>query len=316
MGKEIRIEFEHAFYHVISRGNTRSKIFKNDIDKLKFLEYLQKLNNKFEVKIHAYCLMRNHYHLLLETPRGNLSKVMHKLNTSYTNYYNYSNNRSGHLFSGRYKAILVEKDRYAQVLSAYIHLNPVRAKLEDRPGKYEWDSFKYYSGENMNLPEFMSTELILGYFDNDKSIAQQKYIEYINEQADLRKDPFKKLKAGVILGSEPYMKWLRENIKYDKRIDVKISFSKEQRKARLTEKKIRNIISMETGLNDNFKKKILIYLLRENTPLSLKQIGKKFGIKESAVNMIVKRFLDKVDKNKELKDKVDILIEKIKVCNV
>jgi len=127
MSRDIRIEYKNAFYHVTSRGNTRSRIFKKDEDRIKFLNYLEQLHDKFDVKIHSYCLMSNHYHLLLETPQGNLSKVMHKLNTSYTNYYNYCNHRTGHLFSGRYKAILVEKDSYAQMLSAYIHLNPVIA---------------------------------------------------------------------------------------------------------------------------------------------------------------------------------------------
>jgi len=316
MGKEIRIEFEHAFYHVISRGNTRSRIFKKDRDRKKFLEYLQAINDKYSIKIHAYCLMGNHYHLLLETPQGNLSKAMHKLNTSYTNFYNYHHKRSGHLFSGRYRAILVEKDNYAQVLSAYIHLNPVRAGIVTKPDEYEWSSFKYYSKELVNLPDFMSNDLILSYFDRDIKVASQKYISYMKERADSRKNPLNEIKAGVILGSEHYIEWIRKNIGFDSRLGEKIKQSQKQKSAKSIEKHIRKLISDDMEINEKLKRKILIYLLRENTPHSLKEIGREFGIKASAINMIVKRFKDKIAREEELKNKIDMIIEKVKMCNV
>ncbi|MCK9224296.1 MAG: transposase [Candidatus Muirbacterium halophilum] len=174
MARKLRIEYEGAFYHIITRGNTRSRIFKCDSDRLKFIEYLSEVHKKYGVIIHAYCLMGNHYHLLLETPYGNLRKAMHKLNTSYTNYYNYKHDRIGHLFSGRYKAILVEKENYALVLSSYIHLNPLRADIVKNISDYSWSSYKYYIS-NCKKPDFLDTKMILNLYGN----SREDYIKYV-----------------------------------------------------------------------------------------------------------------------------------------
>jgi len=115
------------------------------------------------------------------------------------------------LFSGRYKAILVEKDSYAQILSAYIHLNPVRAKMAVKdPGEYQWSSCKYYFSEKEE-PEFLETGIILGYFDRNRKRAQQKYVEYLKEQTTLKNDPFSEVRANAVLGNDKYLEWLKEN---------------------------------------------------------------------------------------------------------
>jgi len=122
VARQLRIEYKGAFYHVISRGTGRDKIFLNDKDKLKFLEKLGEAVDKFNLKIHSYVLMNNHYHLLKETPEGNLSKAMHYINTSYSNWVKSKHQIIGSVFQGRYKSILVEKEAYFLTLSAYIHL--------------------------------------------------------------------------------------------------------------------------------------------------------------------------------------------------
>ena len=116
-------------------------------DREKFLEYLESATQRYDARIHAYCLMDNHYHPLLETPSSNLSQIMRHINGAYTNYFNVKRRRSGHLFQGRYKAILVEMDEYAKELSRYLHLNPVRAKMVQTPETYEWSSYRYYIGQ-------------------------------------------------------------------------------------------------------------------------------------------------------------------------
>ena len=126
MGRPLRISFPGAFYHVTSRGNERRSIYQTNRDFEKFIGYLESATERYGARIHCFCLMTNHYHLLLETPRGNLQAILHHLNTGYTNYFNTKKKRVGHLFQGRYKAILVEKDHYALELSRYIHLNPVK----------------------------------------------------------------------------------------------------------------------------------------------------------------------------------------------
>jgi len=110
MGRQLRIEYPGAHYHVTSRGSERKDVFKSQKDREQFLRYLESAVSRYDAVIHSYCLMSNHYHLLLETPAGNLSKIMQHINGAYTNYYNVKRKRSGHLFQGRYKAIVIEAD--------------------------------------------------------------------------------------------------------------------------------------------------------------------------------------------------------------
>ncbi|MDY6972201.1 MAG: transposase, partial [Thermodesulfobacteriota bacterium] len=145
MARPLRIEFPHAFYHVTSRGNERKAIYKSQRDREKFLVYLKSATERYGAVIHLYCLMGNHYHLLVETPLGNLSQIMHHINGAYTTYFNIKRKRSGHLFQGRYRAILVDIDEYAKHLCRYVDLNPVRAGLSEDPENYRWSSCRYYT---------------------------------------------------------------------------------------------------------------------------------------------------------------------------
>ena len=133
MARPLRIEYPGAFYHVTSRGNERKDIFKSNTDRAMFLSYLSSAQEKYEAVVHAYCLMSNHYHLMIETPQGNLSQIMKYINSSYTNFFHIKRNRPGHLVQGRYNAILVEADAYATELSRYIHLNPASSAIGVRP---------------------------------------------------------------------------------------------------------------------------------------------------------------------------------------
>ena len=155
MARHLRLEFEGAIYHVTSRGNERSNIFADDRDKERFLAKLGESVEQYHVRLYAYTVMSNHYHLLVETPRANVAKFMQQLNTSYTMYYNVRHNRVGHVFSGRYKAKVVAGDEYLLTLTRYIHLNPVKVKgVKDRslPEKtvylrgYRWSSYPGYAG--------------------------------------------------------------------------------------------------------------------------------------------------------------------------
>jgi putative transposase len=128
MARPLRIEYPGAYYHVTSRSNERRAIFADDTDKRRFLEILETTSNLFGAEVHGYVLMRNHFHLILMTPTANLQKFMQRFNTSYTVYFNRRHHRTGHLFQGRYKALLIDRDTYLLELSRYLHLNPVRIK--------------------------------------------------------------------------------------------------------------------------------------------------------------------------------------------
>ena len=168
MARPLRIEFPGAIYHVTSRGNERKAVYKSQRDREKFISYLESATERYEAVIHVYCLMDNHYHLLIETPAGNLSQIMHHVNRVYTTYFNTKRSRAGHLFQGRYKAILIDADEYAKELSRYIHLNPVRAGIAETPTEYKWSSCQYYTVKK-KAPEWLKRQFILGYFDQKKT---------------------------------------------------------------------------------------------------------------------------------------------------
>ena len=144
MARPLRIEYKGAFYHITARGNERKRIFFSKADYEKFKDYLGKAQDKYGYLLHCYMLMTNHYHMLIETPNPNMSKLMHYLNGSYTGYINRRRKRSGHLFQGRYKAILVDADSYFLELSRYIHLNPVRANIVSNPEDCPYSSYSTY----------------------------------------------------------------------------------------------------------------------------------------------------------------------------
>ncbi|MFH1991682.1 MAG: transposase, partial [Pseudomonadota bacterium] len=183
MARPLRIAYPGAFYHVTSRGNERKAVFKSKRDREKFFEYLGTATRRYDALIHSFCLMDNHYHLLIETPSGNLPQIMHHINGAYTTYFNMKRARSGHLFQGRYKAVLVDIDEYAKELSRYIHLNPVRAKMVEVPEAYDWSSYNFYTGEK-KPPEWLYRDFILGYFGSKVSAAQNGYRQFVSSMVN------------------------------------------------------------------------------------------------------------------------------------
>ncbi len=133
MSRPYRLEAKNTLYHLTSRGDDRKKIYASEYDHKKFMEYVLKAKERFKFRLYAYVLMTNHYHLLIETLQANLSKIMHYINSSYTTYYNVKRKKAGHLFQGRYKSLIVDKDSYFLELTKYIHLNPVKAGIVELP---------------------------------------------------------------------------------------------------------------------------------------------------------------------------------------
>ena len=200
MARPLRIEYPGAFYHITSRGNERKDIFRSARDREKFLSYPESSTQRYAAVIHVYCLLTNHYHLLLETPLGNLSQIMRHINGAYTTYFNSRRQRSGHLFQGRYKAIVVDADEYAGELSRYIHLNPVRAGIVERPEEYQWSSYQCYIGYRKK-PQWLKTDFISEYFGKKVSTAQKRYRKFVNAFVDKGYgSPLEDTVASTILG--------------------------------------------------------------------------------------------------------------------
>ena len=202
MSRKPRIEYEGAFYHVISRGNRKESIFLGDRDRERFLEKLKEYKKRYGFILYSYALMNNHIHLLLETKRAPLSKIMQGILQSHTQWHNRRYNTVGHLFQGRYKAILCDKDSYLLQLVRYIHLNPLRAGIKD-PMDYIWTSHRLYLGYNSS--ELVNTWLVLSQFSRNKDRARRLYKEFICEGLDEGEDmEFYKIRSQRILGDEGF----------------------------------------------------------------------------------------------------------------
>jgi REP element-mobilizing transposase RayT len=207
MGRAWRIEFEGALYHILSRGNEQRDIFFDDTDRRMFLEAIGEMAQRFEVDPFAYVLMGNHYHLLLRTCRANLSKGMQWLGVTYTNRVNARHSRSGHLFQGRFKSMLVQNDAYLMRLSYYIHRNPLRAGMVERLADYPWSSYRAYAYGKL-AAEWLNTEVILSQLANAGNMHKayrENTQKYAGEESRLWED----LHHGFILGTDQFVKEIK-----------------------------------------------------------------------------------------------------------
>jgi REP element-mobilizing transposase RayT len=184
MARELRVLFEGAIYHITNRGNEKREIFKDEKDRRVFLGLVRKTVAKYGWICYGYCLMDNHYHLLIETPKPNLSDGMKKINGEYSQYFNFRHARIGHLFQGRYKAVLVNKESHLLELCRYIVLNPVRAGLIKRPDDYEWTSYAATVGKKRK--HFVERKWILDQFAENGKSATALYSDFVNVEATQR----------------------------------------------------------------------------------------------------------------------------------
>ncbi len=206
MARPLRIEFPGAIYHVTSRGNAQNSIFLDDIDRKNCLSALALTLRRFNVICHAYCLMTNHFHLLIETPDANLSTAMRQFNSVYTQAFNRRNGRVGHVLQGRFKSIVVEREAYLLELCRYIVLNPVRAGMVKGPGSYRWSSYRATAGLDKK-PDFLAVDWILEQFGTARPQARKEYRRFVVAGLEME-SPWKNLKGQCLLGDDAFLRKL------------------------------------------------------------------------------------------------------------
>ena len=321
MGRPLRIEFKNAVYHITSRGNERKKIYRDDGDKERFLGLLEDYKNRYNFLIHCFVLMDNHYHLVIETLRPNLIKIMHGLNSGYTGYFNKKYKRSGHLFQGRYKAIIVDKENYLLELSRYVHLNPLRAKIINKPQDYKWSSYGGYirKKEVNNLNNY---NWLLSIFGNEEKKSRRQYKEFVEEGiAKKLENPVKRAVGNMILGSKEFIDSILVKIDRDEigqeianRNEILKTINPQEVIKEVSNKyKIKPIEITNTGTRNNEARNVAIYITRNVCELSNKETAKIFGgIKESAVSKVVKRLENNIKTNKALKQITEQLMSNVK----
>jgi len=210
MARPLRVEYEGALYHVMSRGIERRSIVVDDRDRWRWLEWLERTVETYDWRLHAFVLMDNHHHLFFGTPRANLSAGMQHFNGSYTSYFNRRHDRVGHLFQSRFKAELVEDAGYFRELSRYIHLNPVRAKMVDRPERFRWSSYPGYHRADRTL-SWITYDSVLREFCRKRTEARKRYRQFVrNGISDPPAAPWAEAAHGFIIGSQVFIKRIGE----------------------------------------------------------------------------------------------------------
>ena len=277
MVRALRIEFPHAVYHVTARGNARKDIFLTDSHRRQFLDYLAKTAERYNWLCHAYCLMSNHYHLLIETIDPTLSGGMKYLNGRYAQYFNQSQRRVGHVFQGRYKGILVEKEGYLLELSRYIVLNPVRAKMVARAEDWPWSSCPAALGQ-CAAHHCLHVDWLLNLFGQRLSEARKRYHRFI-EQGIASPSPLSEVRNQIYLGSDEFIERSQGFIESDQSFDA---IPKKQRRS--APKPLSQYQSDYEELKEGMA---AAYLSGHYT---LKQIGDAYRVSHTTVSRAVKRY--------------------------
>jgi len=322
MGRQWRIEFEGALYHILSRGNESRDIFYINEDRQLFLDTVAEMSERFDLNIIAYVLMSNHYHLLLRTNLANLSKAMQWFGLTYTRRFNNRHLRSGHLFQGRYKSIIVQNDVYLVRLSCYIHRNPLRAGIVDRLADYKWSSYPYYAYKR-NPPDWLETDIVLSQFENTGN-RHRAYREKAQEYADEESRLWEDFRHGIILGSKDFASKIRSLYLPDKP-DTELPQQKTMAKEFDPEKLLDQAAKyLDCNLN-RFKeasrisspekedRDLLMYLLWKTGKLPNQKIGNLFGVTYSSVSHSIRAVNYRLIKEKNFRQKANVLYSLFKI---
>jgi len=306
---------------VLSRGNACQDIFRTDDDRRLFLDLLEELTERFNIEVHAYVLMGNHYHLLLKTLDANLSKAMQWFGTRYTNNFNLKNNVSGHLFQGRFKSIIVENDSYLLRLSCYIHRNPLRAGMVSRLADYLWSSYRHYA-YGKKPPVWLTTKAILSQLSGSEphKAYRAKVQQYAAEQNRVWED----VKHGLIYGSQNFAENIKARFLGDQEneelpqhnrlfraIDPQLMLKNASKILGLDLESVRS--TRRIRLDEKEKRDLLIYMLWKTGRMSNQNIGRLFGLTYSTVSKIVSAFNERMQTDKVLKAQYSSLNSQFKV---
>ena len=312
MTRAWRIEYEGALYHVLARGNERGVIVHDNKDRRMFLDTLEQMSERFDIDLFAYVLMDNHYHLLLQTRRANLSKCMQWFGVTYTRRFNLRHERSGHLFQGRYKNMLVENDAYLLQLSYYIHRNPLRAAMVKRLASYKWSSYPAYA-YGRNIPAWLDTDMILSQFLNvaDRHRAYRENAQHYSKE---EQRPWEDLRHGIFLGTKKFTEKIRKRylsappnpeMPTQKQLSKNMNADDVLLKAAGLLNCDPQIYRKSVRISDADKpdRDLLIYLLWHTGHFTNRQIGERFGLTYSAVSRRVATVKESLENDQALRDR-------------
>lgn len=320
MSRPLRIEYPGAWYHIMNRGRRNEEIFFTDADREEFLKVMKEAGELWNLKISAYCLMPNHYHLLVHTPEGNLSRCMRHINGVYTQRFNRQNKKEGQLFRGRYKAVLVDKDNYLLEVLRYIHRNPLKAGLVKTLEEFSWSSHKAYLSK-ANKWSWLQREVLLTQLTPVISRQKSAYLEFVSLGESEEIEKFYSLKKlSSMLGSSSFKEYVKEKfVSNINRVEIPeskalapdvdkvISIVCEHYKVTKQE-----MLYSRRGA-ENIARDIAIYLVRRLCCKTLPNVGSEFGINNySTVSSVVQRVKKRIERDRTLQKELRIIEGKAK----
>ena len=329
MVRPLRIEYPNAVYHVTCRGNERKSIFKDDKDRNSFLDVLNQSREIYNIEVFSYVLMKNHFHLLIKTPLGNLGMFMRHFNITYTSYFNRRHRRVGHLYQGRYKSMLIDTEEYLSVTSRYIHLNPVRVKgmrkksVEEKfiyLNNYKWSSFHGFIRKS-KIEAFVNYGPVLLEFGGDNKRGRKEYQQLISSNMADGLEIKDKVIGQSILGGKEFIEWVKNNF-FEKERDRECPPLLKIQKYMAKETIIENV-EKEVGKSIHWIKKergtlrqITMDLLYRIGGLKGRAIADIFGVDYSTVSIVRKRLREKVKKDKNIRTLVRRLEANLSILKI
>jgi putative transposase len=298
MARPLRIEFPGGLYHFIVRGNERKAVFRDDADREDYLRRLAHYRKKFGFRLLAYCLMDNHVHLVIESGSDPLSRIMAGLQSSYTQYFNRRHRRVGHLFQGRYKAFLVERDPYALALLRYVHENPVKARIVLKPEEYPWSSDRAY--RRGRSPDWLDVDRLLRMLGARRSVAIRAYRRLMREELE---QPYEDVASWgqAVKGDRPFADLAFQKVGEPKLprpgLTVETVAIEVAKRRKLSLEKMR---SPSQGREESLGRALVAWAGREVGLVSLARTAKYFNRDTSSMARLVERLARRADSNKEL----------------
>ena len=302
MARKPRVEYAGAFYHVICRGNQRQAIFRTDADREYYLERLEEYRRRYGFKVYAYVLMSNHVHLLIETGEVALSKIMQGLQARYTGYYNRTYKKVGHLFQGRYKAILCDRQAYLLELVRYLHLNPGRMRAPTDPWMYRWSSHGAYLGQSG--PVKVEASMVLGALANSAGQARRAYLRFMAEgMGSGHRAEYYDVRDQRFLGDKNFVEGIDERIRSKREIEVPGPRATFAELLRLTAEAygVRERDLVQAGRQRMWvrARSMLVYLARQWGRASVKEIGQRLHRDSSIISRLYSAYAAGRDSKKE-----------------
>ena len=315
MARKPRVHFPGALYHVISRGNQCQVIFRADADRRRYLELLDRYRARYQFQLRAYVLMTNHVHLLMEVGKHPLAKIMQGLQQSYTLYFNRKYKLVGHLFQGRYKDILCDRDSYLLELVRYIHLNPVRSKMVTDPAEYAWSSHRdYLNGETTNGAAMVQSEWILNQLAPTLARARRKYEEFVLGGIGAgHRDDFYDVKEQRFLGDDQFVERISRSLDLDLPPSNRVELSViETAVSQWHKYPVEMLHSRTKEHRGSFARAVVGYLGQELGAARLTEVAARYGRDQVSLSLGVKRLRERLAQESDLSENIAGLLKQLR----